>query len=229
MLSIIVPFLNEAQEMPKLCSHLQVLKDKGCEIILIDGGSEDDSLAITKQHGFPVLRAAAGRANQMNAGAATATGDTLLFLHADTRLPDSADTDIIEALQSGQYLWGRFDIHIDGKHPLLNVIAWFINQRSRMTSIATGDQGIFVKRALFQQVGGFPEQDLMEDIALTARLKKWGQPHCITTKISTSGRRWETQGVVATVLLMWRLRLAYWLGAPPETLKKQYTQVNRVK
>ena len=221
-LSIIVPFLNEEQEIPGLCAHLQAFKDKGCEIILVDGGSKDLSSSLAQKQGFHVLHTQSGRAHQMNIGAKSATGDVFLFLHADTRPPSMADTDICKKLISDQYHWGRFDVSITGQSPLLKIIAWFINKRSELSSIATGDQGIFVKRTVFERIGGFPSQCLMEDIELSIRLKKHSRPACLSTKVVTSGRRWETRGIWHTIFLMWRLRFAYWLGISPQALAKHY-------
>ncbi len=156
----------------------------------------------------------------MNAGAALGSGDALLFLHADTALPDDADRLIDAAL--ARRAWGRFDLRIAGRHPLLAVVARMINWRSRLTGIATGDQAIFVSREAFQKVGGFPDLPLMEDIAISRRLKRLCRPFCIATPVVTSGRRWELNGVVSTILLMWRLRLAYYLGVEPALLAELY-------
>ncbi|UUZ67535.1 TIGR04283 family arsenosugar biosynthesis glycosyltransferase [Polaromonas sp. P2-4] len=163
-----------------------------------------------------------GRALQMNAGAEQASGDVLLFLHADTLLPANADTLITEALASGSQVWGRFDVHITGRSFMLKVIAALMNLRSRRTGIATGDQAMFMTRAAFEAAGGFPAQPLMEDIAMSRRLSKLSRPVCLKAKVATSGRRWETRGVWRTVLLMWRLRFAYWCGTAPERLAKLY-------
>jgi rSAM/selenodomain-associated transferase 2 len=169
-----------------------------------------------------VIEAPHGRASQMNAGAARAFGDVLLFLHADTRLPPNADRLILEGLAYSDRGWGRFDVTIATRHPLLKVAAWLMNRRSRLTGIATGDQAIFVRRDVFQSCGGFPEISLMEDIALSAALKRTGRPLCLPHRVVTSARRWEQQGIVRTILRMWRLRLAYFLGADPARLAEQY-------
>jgi rSAM/selenodomain-associated transferase 2 len=158
----------------------------------------------------------------MNAGAARASGDVLLFLHADTRLPPEAERLVLEGLARSGRDWGRFDVEIAGRHPMLKVIAMMMNLRSRLTGIATGDQAIFVKRDVFRAVGGFPNIALMEDVALSKALKRRGRPLCIGECAVTSGRRWETHGVVRTILLMWRLRLAYYFGADPASLARQY-------
>jgi rSAM/selenodomain-associated transferase 2 len=161
----------------------------------------------------------------MNAGAALGTGDALLFLHADTALPDNADRLIDAAL--AHRAWGRFDLRIAGSHPFLAVIARMINWRSRLTGIATGDQAIFVTREAFEAVGGFPDLPLMEDIAISRRLKRLCRPYCIATPAVTSGRRWEHNGVIRTILLMWRLRLGYYLGVEPALLARLYGEVPR--
>ena len=219
-LSIIVPVLDEAAALPALLLRLSTLAQGGCEVIIADGGSTDGSLAIAAQAGFTVVHATRGRARQMNAGAAQASGQALLFLHADTCLPDGAAVLIAAALQTS--CWGRFDIHIAGRPRMLRVIGCMMNWRSRLSGIATGDQAMFVGRAAFDQVQGFPDQPLMEDIALSARLRKLARPACIRQRAITSGRRWEKNGVWRTMLLMWRLRFAYWRGVPPGHLAEAY-------
>lgn len=221
-LSIVVPVLNEAGLIAAALQRLTLLRERGAEVIVADGGSDDGSAQIARPHADRVVDAPRGRAAQMNAGAAVARGDILLFLHADSRLPDDADGLIREGLARSGRDWGRFDIAIEGRHPLLPVIAWFMNRRSRLTGICTGDQGIFVRRALFEACGGFPPIALMEDIALSRTLRRRGPPLCVSRRVSTSGRRWERRGTLRTVLLMWRLRLAYFLGADPRKLAGLY-------
>jgi len=221
-ISIVVPILNEAGEMHVLLAHLLSLQHKGCQIIVVDGGSDDDSIALVKAAGFSVISTSRGRACQMNAGAQAADKDFLLFLHADTRLPDSFDTLLCNALVDEGADWGRFDVSIEGEPLMLKTISWCINCRSRLTGIATGDQAIFVSRHAFESVGGFPEQPLMEDIELSKRLKKHSAPFCARHKVTTSGRRWIENGVWRTVWLMWQLRLAYWLGVPADKLIGRY-------
>ncbi|MBA2660642.1 MAG: TIGR04283 family arsenosugar biosynthesis glycosyltransferase [Nitrosospira sp.] len=221
-LSIIVPMLNELEELPSLLAHLLPWQRRGCEVLLVDGGSDDGSAALTEFAGFTVITSPAGRARQMNLGAQAAHGDVLLFLHADTRLPEGADALVQEALADGRFEWGRFDVCIEGRSWLLRVVAFFMNLRSRLSGIATGDQAIFVRRAAFEAVGGFPDQPLMEDIELSHRLKRHSPPACIEARAVTSGRRWETRGVCCTIFLMWRLRLAYWRGVAPEQLARAY-------
>jgi rSAM/selenodomain-associated transferase 2 len=191
-------------------------------MIVADGGSQDDTVALATPLADRVIAAPRGRAAQMNAGAAVATGDVLLFLHGDTQLPPDADRLITRGLEQSNRVWGRFDVRIDGTRFLLPVIAAMMNARSKLTGIATGDQAMFVSREAFQSVGGFPDLPLMEDIALSKRLKRLGPPLCLRERVATSGRRWERHGVTRTIMLMWRLRLAYWLGADPAELARQY-------
>lgn len=220
-LSIIVPVFNEADILPELLMRLLPLVRHGCEVIIVDGGSEDGSGDIAQCAGFTVLRSACGRARQMNAGAARATGAMLLFLHADTQLPDGAAALVAQAL-SGKQHWGRFDVCIAGRPVMLRVVGRMMNLRSRLTGIATGDQAMFVSRTAFDMVGGFPDQPLMEDVELSRRLRALSRPVCITRCVSTSGRRWETHGVWRTILLMWRLRWQYWRGVPASQLAQAY-------
>jgi len=220
-LSIIVPVLDEAANIVAL-QALAPLRARGAEIIVVDGGSADDTAALAAPFADRVLASARGRATQMNAGAASARGDVLLFLHADTRLPADAERLILEGLAQSRRAWGRFDVTIEGGHPLFPIIAWFMNTRSRLTGIATGDQAMFVRRDAFAAAGGFPEIALMEDIAFARRLKRVSRPVCLRARVITSGRRWEKRGVLRTILLMWRLRLAYFFGARPDNLAQQY-------
>ena len=213
-LSIIVPVLNEVQALPLLLEQLSPLMRQGCELIIADGGSEDGSADIAECAGCTVVRSARGRARQMNAGAARATGIALLFLHADTQLPDGAAVLIAQALAGGASCWGRFDVRIAGRPLMLRVVGCMMNLRSRLSGIATGDQAMFVSHAAFAAVGGFPDQPLMEDIELSKRLRALSHPACVDRCVITSGRRWETRGVWRTILLMWRLRWAYWRGVP---------------
>lgn len=221
-LSVIVPVLNETANIVPALDALRALRGRGAEIIVVDGGSTDDTIARATPAADRVLTGARGRAIQMNAGAAAARGDVLLFLHADTRLPPDADTLILEGLAQTGRAWGRFDVAIEGTHPLLPVVAVFMNGRSRLTGIATGDQAIFVMREAFASVGGYPAIALMEDVELTRRLKRISPPLCLAVRVTTSGRRWESRGVLRTVLLMWHLRLAYFFGAKPEELARRY-------
>ncbi len=218
-ISVIVPVLNEAPGIAAALAALQPMRRRGHEVIVVDGGSSDGTAALAAALADRVIAAPRGRAAQMNAGAAVASGDALLFLHADTRLPDAADQLLGAALE--QRVWGRFDVRIEGRSPLLVVVAFCMNWRSRLTGIATGDQAIFVRRREFP---GFPQIPLMEDIAFSRQMKRISRPACLRPKALTSGRRWERHGVLRTILLMWRLRLAYWLGAPPEELARRYAK-----
>lgn len=221
-LAIIVPVLNEATVLPALLERLMPLRCARTEVVVVDGGSTDDSVALARQQGFRVIPAPTGRARQMNAGAAASSAKALLFLHADTALPATADRIVLAALRSGPGRWGRFDVRITGRSPMLRVIAFMMNLRSALTGIATGDQGLFMTREAFDAVGGFPDQALMEDVEISRRLRRRSPPIRIRTPALTSGRRWETRGVWRTMVLMWRLRWAYWRGVPAEQLARRY-------
>lgn len=221
-LSLIIPTLNEAAGIEAALARLQPLRARGHQVIVADGGSEDGTADLARPLADRVVSTRRGRAQQMNAGAQEAHGDVLLFLHADTRLPDAADRLILERLGNSGLAWGRFDVRIDGRHALLEIVAWFMNCRSRLTSVCTGDQSIFVHRALFGRVGGYPPIELMEDIALSKLLRRHSRPLRVAHKALTSGRRWEARGVWRTVLLMWWLRLRYFLGASPARLQRAY-------
>ena len=216
-LSVIIPTLNEAAAIGTTLAALAPLRARGHEVLVADGGSEDGTRDIAGPLADRVIVVPRGRARQMNAGAAAATGDALLFLHADTRLPADADLLVVRSLEKNP--WGRFDVTIEGRSALLPVIAFFMNLRSRVTGVATGDQAIFVRRADF---AGFPEIALMEDIAFSKAMKRRGAPAALHEKVTTSGRRWERQGVLRTMILMWRLRLAFFLGAEPDELARRY-------
>jgi rSAM/selenodomain-associated transferase 2 len=221
-LSIIVPVLNEGDAIADALDALAAFRQRGAEVIVVDGGSRDATVAHARPRADHVLSAPRGRASQMNAGAAVAAGDVVLFLHADTRLPLEADALVRDGLAQSRRNWGRFDVTIVGRPALLGLVATLMNVRSRWSGIATGDQAIFVAREAFRAAGGFPEILLMEDIALSKRLKRGGRPLCLRARVTTSGRRWETHGVLRTILLMWRLRLAYFLGADPARLARHY-------
>lgn len=219
-LSIIVPALDEAAGIAATLEALAPLRADGHELIVVDGGSADATATIAAPLADKVIQVPRGRARQMNAGAAIAAGDALLFLHADTRLPEHAAQFVREALE--QRGWGRFDVRIEGSSRWLAIVAFCMNWRSRLTGIATGDQAIFMRRDVFARAGGFADIPLMEDVALSARLKEISRPACVAARVVTSGRRWERRGVLRTVLLMWRLRLAYFFGARPEDLARRY-------
>jgi len=221
-LSVVVPTLDEAQHIEGTLAALSPLRALGHEVIVADGGSLDATVVLARTRADHVVSAPRGRATQMNAGAAIAQGDVLLFLHADTRLPPSAASDIEAALATGRK-WGRFDVTIAGQPRVLQLVATMINARSRITGVATGDQGIFVARQVFAALGGYPSIPLMEDVALSKALRRRiGRPACLTTRVVTSGRRWEQRGPWRTIVEMWRLRLGYWLGADPHTLARRY-------
>jgi rSAM/selenodomain-associated transferase 2 len=221
-LSIIVPTLDEAEAIEPLLQALAPLRERGAELIVCDGGSRDATMERARPWADQVLLAPRGRARQMNAGAARAGADALLFLHADTRLPDAADERVLSALADGA-AWGRFDVRIAGRPRLLRVVAALMNLRSRWTGIATGDQALFVTRAAFVQVGGYPDQPLMEDVEFSRRLlSAVGRPACLRQTVTTSGRRWETRGVWRTIVLMWWLRWRYWRGESAQALARHY-------
>ena len=220
-LSIIVPVLDEASAIEAALRALAPTRVRGVELIVVDGGSHDGTPELARPLADRVLSAASGRAVQMNAGAAVARGDVLLFLHADTQLPVDADRLLLDGLSRSGRVWGRFDIRIAGGG-LLRVVAAMMNARSRLTGIATGDQAMFVNRAAFDAVGGFPPIALMEDLALSARLKGVGRPLALGARVTTSPRRWHEHGTLRTIFKMWRLRLRYFLGADPEKLARQY-------
>lgn len=220
-LSIIVPALDEADGIVATLAALAPLRARGHEVIVVDGGSQDGTPDLCQGWADVVLPGPRGRARQANAGVAAARGRVLLFLHADTLLPPQADTLSLAAIEHGAP-WGRFDVEIAGRSPLLPMVAAAMNRRSRWSGIATGDQALFVTRAAFDAVGGFPDQPLMEDVELSRRLLRLGRPACLRQRVVTSGRRWERNGVWPTIALMWWLRLRYWLGASPEALARAY-------
>ncbi len=220
-ISIIIPVLNEVPTIAGCLGRLQTYRAQGHEIIVVDGGSRDGTAETARPLADRVRVSPAGRARQMNHGAHAAQGDVLLFLHADTQLPDAACDVIISALREAAR-WGRFDVRLSGSAPGFRLIESMMNRRSRMTRIATGDQAMFVTKDLFHAVGGFDDIPLMEDIALSRRLKKLAPAACLRQRVVTSSRRWEENGILKTVLLMWRLRFSYWLGADPARLVRRY-------
>ena len=220
-ISVVIPALNEADEIE---ATLRAARSPlVAEIIVVDGGSEDGTVERARDLADAVIEGGRGRAAQMNEGAAHARASTnvLLFVHADTWLP-AGFAEAIEASIRVGAVGGRFDARLRGSHPLLPVVAKMMNLRSRLTGISTGDQAIFVRRDVFAALGGFPSIPLMEDVAFTSRLKRYGRIAALRARVSTSARRWEEFGVVRTILLMWRLRLAYALGADPEKLARSY-------
>ncbi len=220
-LSIVMPVLDEAADIETTLKVLAPLRARGAEVIVADGGSKDGTPDLARPLTDLVLTAPRGRASQMNAGALAARSDVLLFLHADTRLPENADRLVLDGLARTGRIWGRFDVRIDGGG-LLGMISFMMNARSRLTGIATGDQAMFMTRAAFEAADGFPAIALMEDVALSARLKRLGQPLCLRARVTTSPRRWRKNGVLRTIVLMWRLRLAYYCGVDPAKLARSY-------
>ncbi len=220
-ISVIVPALNEAAGIAQTLGDIAPLRRLGHEVILVDGGSTDDTRQLAQALADRIIVTPPGRAEQLRAGADLAGGDWLWFLHADTRVPPPALAALLGACQAPA-VWGRFDVQLSGTARALRVIERMISWRSRLTGIATGDQGIFVTRAAYAAVGGFPDIPLMEDVALSQALRRRQRPVCLRARLVTSSRRWEHQGTVRTVLLMWRLRLAYALGADPRQLVKRY-------
>ena len=219
--SIIIPALNEVSGIVQLLERLQAFRAQGAEVIVVDGGSVDGTAQAARSWADCVITSRRGRGRQMNAGAALAKGETLLFLHADTQLPPSALTSMAAAIGSGAR-WGRFDVRIEGTISGLGMVAFMMNWRSRQTGIATGDQAIFVTRDAFQRHGGFPDIPLMEDIVFSTAMCREAAPSCLADKVVTSGRRWERHGLLRTILMMWWLRLRFYLGASPEALAQEY-------
>jgi rSAM/selenodomain-associated transferase 2 len=222
-LSVIIPALNEAGCIRELLRQLQALRAQGHEVIVVDGGSCDETVALAQPLVDQLLPAPAGRGLQMNIGAQAARGRVLWFVHADTRVPETAAQVIIESVAHAAG-WGRFDVRLSGDRLLLRLVERMMNWRSRITGIATGDQGIFLTRELFERVGGFAAMPLMEDIDLSRRLKREQRPLCLRDTLTSSSRRWEQKGIVRTIALMWVLRLAYFLGVPPARLAMHYDQ-----
>ncbi|HEY2922923.1 MAG TPA: TIGR04283 family arsenosugar biosynthesis glycosyltransferase [Candidatus Binatia bacterium] len=219
-ISVIIPVFNEERSIAVTLQS--VVQRAPFEVFLVDGGSTDRTAEICQRFGVKLLASCRGRAQQMNYGARHASGDVLLFLHADTRLPDSAFRDIATALSDPRYLGGRFDVEIEGEHWMLKVIGAMINYRSRLTKVGTGDQAIFVRRSVFERIGGYPDIPLMEDIALCRTLRRMGEIACLKSRVVTSARRWEMDGVWRTIVKMWTLKLLYLAGVSPNRLKQYY-------
>jgi len=224
-LAVVVPVFNEGGAIEATLARMQDLRKRGTQVIVVDGGSDDATAALAKPHADQVLQSSRGRAQQMNAGAQAAIesgGEVLLFLHADSALPDSADRLIETALRTSGRVWGRFDIRIDAEVRMLRVVSAMMNWRSRLTGICTGDQAIFVTRRAFEQLAGFAPISLMEDIEFSKRAKSLSWPAAIRVRVVTSGRRWQRHGVLRTIMLMWMFRFAYFLGASPRQLAQRY-------
>ena len=218
--SIIIPVLNEEKAIAATVGALP--RSQPHELFIVDGGSSDRTVEICKQLGATVLVGSRDRARQMNLGARRASGDVLLFLHADTRLPDSAFHDIHRALSDPQCVGGRFDVQLDGAHWMLGVIGVMISLRSRLSQVATGDQAIFVRREIFAELGGYPDIPLMEDVAFSRALKRRGRLACLRSRVITSARRWERDGIWRTIVKMWALKSLYLAGISPLRLKRYY-------
>jgi len=221
-LSFIVPVLNEAASIARFLESLRASCQHCCEIIVVDGGSDDATPALAARLCDRVVVSRKGRAIQMNAGAQQASAAIFCFLHADSSLPRHADHAIRAALANKVRNWGHFDVRLSGNHPLLRIVERLMNWRSRLTGITTGDQALFVTREAFEAVGGFPEIALMEDIAMSRKLKSNSPPACLSQRLVTSSRRWERNGVLRTIFLMWKLRLLYFLGTDPARLAQRY-------
>ncbi len=219
--SIIIPVLNEAEHIAETLTMLAPCRVQGHELIVVDGGSSDETVAIAQSLADKVLPSDRGRARQMNHGISAARGDILLFLHADTRMTHQALTPVIDAIEDG-YFWGRFNVCLTGNHPMFRIIERMMNLRSCMTGVATGDQAIFVSKECIDIVGDYPQMPLMEDVVFSKRLRKLGWPACLSETVLTSSRRWEQRGILRTMLLMWRLRLLFVLGVSADKLARQY-------
>ncbi len=226
-ISIVIPVLNEARSLQAHLPLLQAAREAGHEVILVDGGSTDEGPALAAPLVDKLVRSPAGRALQMNAGAAQASGDLLLFLHVDTRLPEGAIALLQQAFVQPAVQWGRFDVRLSGAHRAFRLIETMINLRSRVSGVATGDQALFLRAGLFHAIGGFPAIPLMEDVAITKTLRRLSRPLCLRERVTTSSRRWEQHGIVRTVLLMWWLRLLYVCGMSPARLRDMYSKKKR--
>jgi rSAM/selenodomain-associated transferase 2 len=218
----VIPALNEAEALPRLLAQLGPARSRGAEVVVVDGGSTDGTVAAAEAAGVRVVASAPGRARQLQAGADASAGEALWLLHADSSIDPYADQHLLWALANSGRPWGRFSVRLSGRHPLLRMVERAMNVRSRLTGIATGDQGIFLRRSALDAIGGIPQQVLMEDVELSRRLKRLAPPLCLWKRVTTSSRRWEAHGVLRTILLMWRLRLAYFLGTDPETLAARW-------
>ena len=221
-ISIIIPTFNESHSIKNTLNSLMPLVQEGHELIIVDGGSNDDTVSICKHYTDNVFIAPKGRSSQMNSGAKKASKDTLVFLHADTILPTHAGSLITNALSQSNNKWGHFQVRFNGSRPILRVIEFLMNTRSCITGIVTGDQTIFIRKTLFEKINGYRDIPLMEDIEISKSLKKYSKPICMKTSVLTSSRRWETNGYIKTIVLMWKLRLFYFFGVPADKLVKLY-------
>jgi rSAM/selenodomain-associated transferase 2 len=221
-ISIIIPVLNDASSLGQLLAQLQSYRQDGHEVVVVDGGSRDGSMTVARKLSDRVLISGTGRSRQMNLGADNASHDILLFLHADAILPPEGLHRIPQLLADPKHAWGRFDVYLDQPGLIYGLIAWMMNRRSRLTGVATGDQGIFVHRDLFHRIGGYRDISLMEDVAISKDLLNFSRPLCLQEKLGVSARRWHKHGVLKTIAFMWYLRLGYFLGRSPEKLAKLY-------
>lgn len=219
--TIIIPTFNEEAEIKACLRQLQVLRTQGFEVIVVDGGSFDKTPQLVEGHCDQFILFRRGRAAQMNAGAQQAKGEIIFFVHVDSRLPEKF-SELISSIESDTLFWGRFDVKLSGKHWSYRLIESMMNLRSRLTGIATGDQVIFMSKKLYRDVNGFPEIELMEDIAMSQKLRKICLPLCLRQKVLTSTRRWERNGIINTIFKMWWLRFSYFIGVDPVRLFKQY-------
>ena len=218
--SVIIPTLNEAGSIARTLSRVR--RASACELIVVDGGSQDGTAECVRPYVDQLLTAPRGRARQMNAGARAANGQTLLFLHADTLPPERFAEMIAQAVADSEVVGGRFDVSVDAPGWPFRLIGSLMNIRSRLTGIATGDQGIFVRRSVFEKMGGYPEWELMEDLEFSRRLKRAGKIACLRARVKTSARRWQKHGITKTIVLMWGLRLCHFFGVSPAVLKTFY-------
>jgi len=218
--AVILPVLNEEDVLPDL---LQRIQSWGAdEIIFVDGGSSDHTPQLLAASGVKWMHGRPGRAVQMNMGASEVQCSIFLFLHIDTVISSSCIESVKDAMNDPDVVGGRFDVQLSGRHPAFRMIEWFINWRSRITKISTGDQAMFVRRDVFRHLGGFLDIPLMEDVEFSRRLKRQGRITCLWQQVMTSSRRWEKHGIVRTILLMWWLRFRYWIGTNPAVLKRHY-------
>ena len=221
-ISIVIPVLNEAAFLDTTLRVLQPLRERGHEVLVVDGGSRDSTMTIARKHADRVLMSGPGRALQMNTGADNSAHPILLFLHADTELPANADELIHAALSAQSSIWGHFDIRLTGRRKIFRVLERGINLRTAVSGVATGDQAIFVTKRFFERVGYYDGLPLLEDVALSKKLLRFGWPQRVKTPVLTSSRKWEKHGVVRTVFLWWRIRIAYFLGVHPDVIMQRY-------
>jgi rSAM/selenodomain-associated transferase 2 len=221
-ISVIIPTLNETEQIQHCLASVQSLRRNGHEVIVVDGGSEDETCSQVKDLADKVIHHSRGRATQMNAGARAACGEILIFLHADTCLPTEADTVITSSIKDSAEFWGRFNVRLSGRHWAFRIIEICMNLRTRITGIVTGDHAMFMSKEIYNKVKGFPEIALMEDIAISSKFKHVVCPICLKHKVTTSSRRWEENGIIKTILKMWWLRISYFLGTDPLKLARQY-------